>query len=102
MAKRKMSAGDRSRQNKQKGFAVSIQSETLIAFQQARDCFPGRKRVGNATMHRWRSTGVRGVVLETLIVGGLRFTSVEAIQRFIDAQNARRSQKRSAQGLADG
>ena len=66
---------------------MSIESETLIPFQQARNEFPGRKRVGNATLHRWRLHGVRGCKLETLVVGGQRFTSREAIQRFVDAQN---------------
>lgn len=66
---------------------MSIESETLIPFQQARNEFPGRKRVGNATLHRWRLQGVRGAVLETLVVGGQRFTSREAIRRFVEAQN---------------
>lgn len=66
---------------------MSIESETLIPFQQARNEFPGRKRVGNATLHRWRLHGVRGCKLETLVVGGQRFTSREAICRFIEAQN---------------
>lgn len=66
---------------------MSIGNETLIPFQQARNEFPGRKRVGNATLHRWRLRGVRGVKLETLVVGGQRFTSREAIRRFVEAQN---------------
>jgi hypothetical protein len=32
--------------------------------------------------------GVRGVKLETVLVGGLRFTSLEAIDLFVVAQNA--------------
>lgn len=65
-----------------------IQTETLIPFSQARSAFPGRQRVGLATLHRWRLSGVRGVKLETLVVGGIRFTSTEAIQRFLERQNA--------------
>jgi hypothetical protein len=30
---------------------------------------------------------VRGVVLETVMIGGRRLTSLEAIKRFLDAQN---------------
>jgi len=67
---------------------VNIAQEQLIPFAQARDAFPGRKRVGLATLHRWRLQGVRGgVKLETLVVGGVRFTSREAIARFVDLQN---------------
>ncbi len=63
--------------------------ETLVQFSsEARTAFPGRRRLGYATLHRWRSEGVRGVRLETILVGGLRYTSREAIDRFIEAQNA--------------
>jgi hypothetical protein len=37
-----------------------------------------------ATVYRWSTTGVRGVVLETLQIGGTRFTSREALQRFCE------------------
>ena len=35
-----------------------------------------------ATVYRWSTAGIRGIVLETLQVGGSRRTSREAIQRF--------------------
>jgi hypothetical protein len=31
--------------------------------------------------------GVRGVVLESLVIGGARYTSEEALERFFRAQN---------------
>jgi hypothetical protein len=65
----------------------SMANERLIPFQAARSEFPGRKRVGLATLHRWCSHGIKGVRLQTIFVGGQRFTSREAIQRFVDAQN---------------
>ena len=37
-----------------------------------------------ATIYRWTTTGVRGVVLETIQVGGARYTSREALQRFCE------------------
>lgn len=37
-----------------------------------------------ATVYRWSTTGVRGVVLETLQVGGTRCTTREALQRFCE------------------
>ena len=62
--------------------------EELLTLTQARSAFPGSKRLSLATLHRWRQQGARGVRLETLLVGGMRYTSREAIARFIAAQNA--------------
>ncbi|GDX93702.1 hypothetical protein LBMAG46_37120 [Planctomycetia bacterium] len=67
---------------------IDSRSETLIRLEQARREFPGKTLVSLAALHRWRLKGVRGVVLETLVVGGARYTSREAIDRFVAAQNA--------------
>ena len=67
--------------------SIDPTNETLIPFNSAREAFPGGKRLSLATLHRWRLNGVRGTRLETILIGGSRFTSAEAIQRFIAAQN---------------
>lgn len=67
--------------------SIDVDSETLLTLAAAREAFPGKDRVSPATIHRWRLHGVRGVRLETLLIGGQRFTSREAISRFIDQQN---------------
>lgn len=67
---------------------IDVKTETLIGLEQARREFPGKEKVSLAALHRWRLKGVRGVVLETLVVGGARYTSLEAIDRFVAAQNA--------------
>ena len=67
---------------------IDTQYETLISFFEATKEFPGRPKLAIQTLHRWRLHGVRGAKLESCLVGGLRFTSREAIQRFIAAQNA--------------
>jgi hypothetical protein len=41
-----------------------------------------------ATIHRWRLRGVRGVRLETYCLGGLRFTTAPALERFAAACTA--------------
>ena len=61
-------------------------TETLVNFQHAGRHIPGNPAL--CTLHRWRLSGVRGTKLETLLVGGIRYTSTEAIARFIAAQNA--------------
>lgn len=65
---------------------IDASDEELIPIATAAQLFPG-KPVCIQTMHRWRLNGVRGVKLETLLIGGLRYTSKEAIERFIHAQN---------------
>ena len=60
--------------------------ETLVAWQRVSELIPGQPH--HSTLHRWRLRGVRGKKLETLLVGGKRFTSREAIDRFIAAGNA--------------
>jgi regulator of PEP synthase PpsR (kinase-PPPase family) len=67
--------------------AILTETEQLIPFTQAREAFPGGKRLSLATIHRWRLNGVRGTRLETILIGGSRYTSAEAIRRFIAAQN---------------
>lgn len=61
-------------------------TETLVNFQHAGRHIPGNPAL--CTLHRWRMRGVRGSRLETLLVGGIRYTSTEAIARFIQSQNA--------------
>ena len=67
---------------------IDIKEETLIHFPDARSEFHNGRRHSMASLHRWRLHGVRGIKLETIRIGGLRYTSREAIVRFIDAQNA--------------
>ncbi len=55
--------------------------ETAVAFHEAPELIPGRPHV--STLHRWRLRGVRGRRLETFLSGGRRFTTLEAIERFL-------------------
>jgi len=41
-------------------------------------------RVNPSTIHRWRLRGARGSKLETVLIGGRRYTSQEALLRFFD------------------
>lgn len=42
------------------------------------------RRLATSTFYRWAKYGVRGVRLETRFLGGTRYTSTEALQRFFD------------------
>jgi hypothetical protein len=59
---------------------VDITTEKLFQFHHARELIPGRPAI--QTLHRWRLRGIRGHKLETILIGGKRFTSIEAIERF--------------------
>ncbi len=52
-----------------------------------RNIVMGRK-IHSSTVHRWASKGVRGIVLETVSVGGIKYTTKEAIRRFSKACSA--------------
>lgn len=63
--------------------AIDLDAEELIPFQKAAAHVPGRPCL--QTLHRWRLRGARGRKLDTVLIGGIRYTSREAIRRFIDA-----------------
>ena len=58
--------------------------ENLIPMSSAGKHFP--VSVQRSTVERWVRRGVAGAKLETVRVGGKRFTSLEAITRFLHAQ----------------
>jgi len=72
---------------------AGLLAETLISIPRAAREMPGG-RVNAATAWRWATHGVRGVVLETIVVGGRRrLTSREAIRRFVVATSAAAGQR---------
>lgn len=63
-------------------------SETLVSLTDAAKLLPRRRRGSKpnvATLYRWTTAGCRGVVLESIQVGGTRCTSREALGRFLAA-----------------
>lgn len=66
---------------------INIDNEELLTLSAATKRLPhGRasKPVHVATIHRWASPrGLKGVRLESVKVGGIRYTSSEALDRFI-------------------
>lgn len=67
---------------------INLAREEIISFAQAAQCVPPRRsgrHVNKSTIHRWATAGLYGVKLETLVLGGARVTSVEALQRFAEA-----------------
>lgn len=63
--------------------------ETLVPIQKAGAAFP--YPVGRKAVERYFRHGVRGVYLETVLIGNRRFSSHEAIRRFLQTTNKQAS-----------
>ena len=87
-----------------------LKGETLVTLKQAAAYVPGRSGNGVSVASIWRLVlkGLRGVKLESTKILGTRFTSLEAIDRFIAAtsvdsgrqQVAPRTQRRRQRDIA--
>lgn len=67
---------------------IDIENETLISLAEAAALLPcGRKgrHPDVKTLYAWTKNGCRGVVLESVQIGGRRGTSREAVRRFVEA-----------------
>lgn len=65
---------------------IDLSQETPISISQSPRKFPSRPHV--STVWRWVKIGVRGVQLETFVVGARRYTTHESITRFVAATTA--------------
>ena len=73
---------------------IDTRTESLLTLVQLSELV--RKHV--TTVYRWTTTGCRGVTLETLQIGGTRFTSHEALQRFSASLTCGRGAPKSPSG----
>lgn len=76
---------------------IDIEAERVVTLTEAAELIPRRrqhKKCHRATIFRWTRHGLKGVVLESIPIGGTRFTSREALKRFfqrlaeVDSQSA--------------
>ena len=64
---------------------IDPNTETLLALSEATRHLPRRRRGKKphvSCLYRWTTSGCKGVVLESIQVGGTRCTSREALARF--------------------
>lgn len=63
---------------------IDMKSEKLVPVLDAVNFVPrpGGRPLHISTLYRWINTGVRGVRLESVVLGGGRYTSREAVERF--------------------
>jgi hypothetical protein len=63
---------------------IDTRKETLLSFAEAAQQYDRNI----STLHRWRLRGIRGVKLESILLGGERRTSQEALERFFERSTA--------------
>jgi hypothetical protein len=65
---------------------IDIKSESLLTLAQAAAMLPGKPSL--CALWRWRKKGIRGRQLESVVIGGKVYTSVEALARFAQQQGS--------------
>jgi hypothetical protein len=69
---------------------IDHSQETVVPLGEAGHYLPHRgdgRALHRSTLQRWTRRGICGVRLETLRVGGIVYTSVEALGRFLEKTN---------------
>ena len=64
---------------------IDTLTETVVSLTEAAKLLPcrrGGKRIHLSCLYRWTVSGCKGVVLESVQIGGTRCTSREALSRF--------------------
>lgn len=82
---------------------IDALNEDIITLAAAASEIPGRSGRGlnGCTIWRWHARGIRGIRLETLMIGGIRYTSREALQRFFAATTAAAEGSHSMSQITD-
>ena len=68
--------------------SIDLTTEVVFPVSEAPKHIPGSP--SQATVWRWVLNGVGGVKLESILIGGKRFTSAESIQRVLRSAYSRR------------
>jgi hypothetical protein len=72
-----------------------LMNENRLSFAEA----ARREKVHTTTIRRWWQKGIRGIFLETFVIGGRRYTTEEALQRFHSRLNGHESDDDPPQGV---
>lgn len=82
-----------------------LQRESLVDISTARRSLVPRKRNGKppapSTIWRWIHSGLHGVRLEVVYIGGTPYTSAEALYRFFAAVTVARTARRRSSAHRD-
>ncbi len=70
---------------------IDVSREELLPLREAARLFPSGRKPGKAvhigTVYRWSLKGVKGVRLCTILVGGIRYTTLNSIAEFLRELN---------------
>ena len=67
---------------------IDVSVERPITFNEGAKFLPAGRRPTFSTWWRWSQVGLRGVKLETVLCGGRRCTTAEAVVRFFERVTA--------------
>jgi hypothetical protein len=67
-------------------YSLASTSNKYHPIAEIRKLLPGAPHI--STIHRWMLRGVRGIKLETVLIGGRRYVSDEALNEFLRLINA--------------
>ncbi|MCA9234165.1 MAG: DUF1580 domain-containing protein [Planctomycetales bacterium] len=72
-----------------------------ISLKEVANLLPRRrgKKVHYSTIYRWTMKGARGRVLESHMVGGVRYTTHAALRRFLDGDSKHKQEQPLAEEL---
>ncbi len=70
-------------------YDIDLQVERVIPISDVSDYLPKRrgKKTHYQTVWRWVTKGANGKMLASVKIGGVRYTSIEALQRFLQSHN---------------
>ena len=70
---------------------IDVRNEQAIPRSDVANHVPRRrgKKVHYSTVYRWVTKGARGRILESVYVGGVRYTTIEAVNRFLESDGRR-------------
>ena len=82
---------------------IDMHRDRLLTLTDAANRIPGRggKRIAYKTVWKWAKKGVKGIVLETIPIGGILMTSEEALTRFTADRSGKKTRSNAARPKTD-
>lgn len=81
--------------------SIHLNKETILSLRDVTKLLPrrrGGKNVSVSCVYRWTGKGCKGVVLESIQIGGTRCSSKEALKRFFDQLGRKVAPKNAVEG----
>lgn len=81
---------------------IDLKNESAITLAEVSQHVPRRRgrKIHYSTVYRWVTKGAKGRRLESILVGGVRYTTLEALGRFLNAKTAQSPKRSESEGLS--